>query len=95
MTAPCIYIIEHDHSRRAEMRKVLASVLLCFAVSTAALVVPTETPSRLMSLQNGVVAKNSRPTLNTYLTPAMKKAGACSAVTFSVLVVALNIILNA
>jgi hypothetical protein len=77
------------------MKKLFASVLLCFAVSTAALVVPTETPSKLLKLQNGMVPKNSRPTLNTYLTPAMKKGGVCSAVTLSALVVALNIILNA
>jgi len=97
---PSIYAVEIS-TVVPRMLKNIALLFLFSSLFASALVVPTDKPSRLLSLERGLFVDKAWPsshqaralTLRNYYTPAMKKGGACIAVLFSAFVVALNIVL--
>ena len=83
------------------MLRNIVTVLLVLSHCVSALVVPTDKPTGLLSLENSLFVHRADPptlqaralTIRKYYTPAMKRSGACVGMLFSAFVVALNIAL--
>lgn len=81
------------------MAKLVALVFLAMASLASALIFPTERPSFLSYVDSKIrhepsnIRQYSRKHLDSVVTPAFKRGGAVAAMTFSVFIIGLNVIL--